>query len=180
MQDRNVYGRARTAAGRPRSWHGVFSPVSIADEAGADADQAFLCGLLHDIGKMVILKWHYDHVKTSRRAQAMDATGRGVADALASRKWRASRSAAGASPSELDEPVLRHHDYTRQRLHRRMATVTYLANRLSHRYGFGCEPDGYDPLRIRSRMSSSLDADWLAEIDQTAPGLFAVARQALV
>jgi hypothetical protein len=60
-----------------------------------------------------------------------------------------------------------------------MTAVIYLANRLSHRYGFGCEPDGFDPLADPVVQELGLDAEWLAEIDQRAPGLFAIARETL-
>ncbi len=60
-----------------------------------------------------------------------------------------------------------------------MAAVVYLANRLSHRYGFGCEADGFDPLTDPVCGELGLDAEWLSELDQRAPGLFAVARSAL-
>jgi len=176
MRDRNVYG----AHGQLLVDHGLgtaYVARLVADDAGADPDQAFLCGLLHDIGKMVILKWHYDHVK--RTGQAMDATE--LAElltrwhpqvaSLAFRRW--------GLPSELDEPVLHHHDYTQATTARRMAAVIYLANRLSHRYGFGCEPDATDPLSDPVTSELELDAEWLAEIDQRAPGLFKVARETL-
>jgi len=50
---------------------------------------------------------------------------------------------------------------------------------LSHRYGFGCEPDATDLLSDPVTSELELDAEWLAEIDQRAPGLFKVAREAL-
>src|SRR6476659_2340958 len=176
MLDRNVYG----AHGQLLVDHGLgtaYVARLVADDAGADPDQAFLCCLLHDIGKMVILKWHYDHVK--RTGQAMEASE--LAElltrwhpqvaSLAFRRW--------GLPSELDEPVLHHHDYTQAMTARRMAAVIYLANRLSHRYGFGCEPDATDPLSDPVTSELELDAEWLAEIDQRAPGLFKVARETL-
>jgi putative nucleotidyltransferase with HDIG domain len=176
MRDRNVYG----AHGQLLVDHGLgtaYVARLVADDAGADPEQAFLCGLLHDIGKMVILKWHYDHVK--RTGQAMDAAELSElltrwhpqVASLAFRRW--------GLPSELDEPVLYHHDYTQATTARRMAAVIYLANRLSHRYGFGCEPDGADLLSDPVTQELDLDAEWLAEIDQRAPGLFKVAREAL-
>jgi hypothetical protein len=60
-----------------------------------------------------------------------------------------------------------------------MAAVIYLANRLSHRYGFGCEKEEFDPLTDPVTRELGLDAEWVAEIDQRAPGLFKVAREAL-
>jgi putative nucleotidyltransferase with HDIG domain len=176
MRERNVYG----ANGQLLVDHGIgtaYVARLTADDAGADPDQAFLCGLLHDIGKMVILKWHYDHVK--RTGTPLDAAE--FSDLIA--KWHS--HVAGVAfrrwglPEELDEPVLCHHDYTQATAARRMAAVIYLANRLSHRYGFGCDKDEFDPLADPVMQELGLDADWLAEIDQRAPGLFKVAREAL-
>jgi putative nucleotidyltransferase with HDIG domain len=176
MRDRNVYG----VHGQLLVDHGLgtaYVARLVADDAGADPEQAFLCGLLHDIGKMVILKWHYDHVK--RTGQAVDAAE------LAELLTRCHPHVAGLAfrrwglPTDLDEPVLHHHDHTQATTARRMAAVIYLANRLSHRYGFGCEADGTDPLSDPVTKELELDAEWLAEIDQRAPGLFKVAREAL-
>jgi putative nucleotidyltransferase with HDIG domain len=176
MQDRNVYG----AHGQQLVDHGIgtaYLARLVAEDADVNTESAFLCGLLHDIGKMVILKWHHDHTKRTgsalppaelddllQRFHAMTA-GR------AFRRW--------GLPTELDEPVLCHHDYTQATTARRMAAVVYLANRLSHRYGFGCEADGFDPLTDPVCGELGLDAEWLSELDQRAPGLFAVARSAL-
>jgi putative nucleotidyltransferase with HDIG domain len=176
MRERNVYG----THGQSLVDHSIgtaYLARLVADDVNIDPEQAFLCGLLHDIGKMVILKWHHDHVK--RTGQPMDPTE--LAELLgrwhpyvaerAFRRW--------GLPSELNEPVLYHHDYEHAPTARRLSAVIYLANRLSHRYGFGCEPDGFDPLADPVVLELGLDADWLAEIDQRAPGLFAVAREAL-
>jgi hypothetical protein len=60
-----------------------------------------------------------------------------------------------------------------------MTAVVYLANRLSHRYGFGCDADGYDPMQDPVVEMLGLDAAWFADLDARAPGLYSVARQTL-
>jgi putative nucleotidyltransferase with HDIG domain len=176
MQDRNVYG----AHGQQLVDHGIgtaYLARLVAEEADVNTESAFLCGLLHDIGKMVILKWHHDHAKRTGGAlppaELNDLLQRfhSMTAGRAFRRW--------GLPAELDEPVLCHHDYTQATTARRMAAVVYLANRLSHRYGFGCDADGFDPLADPVAAELRLDAEWLAELDQRAPGLFAVARSAL-
>jgi HD-like signal output (HDOD) protein len=176
MQDRSVYGNH----GQRLVDHGIgtaYLARLVADDADVNPEAAFLCGLLHDMGKMVILKWHHDHGKR---------TGAGLPDAeLEELMQRWHPMTAGRAfrrwglPAELDEPVLCHHDYTQATTDRRMAAVVYLANRLSHRYGFGCEPDGFDPLADAVSGELGLDAAWLTELDQRAPGLYAIARSAL-
>ena len=176
MQDRNVYG----THGQQLVDHGIgtaYLARLVAEDADVNTESAFLCGLLHDIGKMVILKWHHDHTKRAGAplppAELDDLLQRfhPMTAGRAFRRW--------GLPAELDEPVLCHHDYTQATTARRMAAVVYLANRLSHRYGFGCEADGFDPLTDPVCGELGLDAEWLSELDQRAPGLFAVARSAL-
>ena len=176
MQDRNVYG----THGQRLVDHGIgtaYLARLVAEDVDANPETAFLCGLLHDIGKMVILKWHHDHSK--RTGAALPAA---ELDELLER-WHPMTAGRAfrrwGLPADLDEPVLCHHDYTEAKSDRRMAAVVYLANRLSHRYGFGCDPDGSDPMGDAVCAELGLDAEWLTELDQRAPGLFAVARTAL-
>ena len=55
--------------------------------------------------------------------------------------------------------------------------VAYLANRLSHRYGFGCDHDAYNIVCDPAFRELGLDAAWLTGNDGRAQGLFEVARQ---
>ena len=145
MQDRNVYG----THGQRLVDHGIgtaYLARLVAEDVDANPETAFLCGLLHDIGKMVILKWHSRSQQADRRRPLPPAEldellerWHPMTAGRAFRRW--------GLPAELDEPVLCHHEYTERQDDRRMAAVVYLANRLSHRYGFGCDagrlrPDG--------------------------------------
>ena len=49
----------------------------------------------------------------------------------------------------------------------------------SHRYGFGCQPEGDAVLEDAVFLYLDLDAAWIAKADVRAPGLFNAARQAL-
>jgi hypothetical protein len=60
-----------------------------------------------------------------------------------------------------------------------MTAAIYLANRLSHRYGFGCEKEEFDPTTDAASLELGLDPAWLVELDEKAPGLFSVARRLL-
>jgi putative nucleotidyltransferase with HDIG domain len=173
---RNIYG----AQGQALVDHGIgtaYLARLIADEAGIDPEEAFLCGLLHDIGKLVILKWHHDHAK--RTGQPLEA--KPLAELV--QQWHA--EVAGLAfrrwglPSEIEEPVLYHHDYAKAPEQRRLTAVVYLANRLSHRYGFGCDPDDFDAIADPVVAELGIDWEWLSSLDQKAPGLFAVAREVL-
>ena len=82
-------------------------------------------------------------------------------------------------PDTLDSPVRHHHDYTAATTHMRETAVAYLANRLSHRYGFGCPKNDSDLLDDPVCELLSVDAAWLEKVDGHAPGLYEVARQFL-
>ena len=59
MQDRNVYGDR----GKPLLEHGIgtaYMARLVAEWTGLDEEEAFMYGLLHDIGKLVILKAAHD------------------------------------------------------------------------------------------------------------------------
>lgn len=176
MADRRIYGDR----GQDLVHHGVgtaYLARIVADATGQPPDAAFLGGLLHDIGKMVILKWHFDHTRTTGEPIAPDAFEAVLAaqhasvGGLALRRW--------GLPPELEEPVVCHHAYDTASDNRPLAATVYLANRLSHRYGFGCSADGYDPLEDPVSGELGLDAAWLADLDARAPGLYEVARQGL-
>jgi putative nucleotidyltransferase with HDIG domain len=174
VSNRRIYG----APGRALLSHGIGTAQLarlVADEAGEAPEQAFLCGLLHDIGKLVLLKWRYDHVKKTGRAVDPDAFDQLMTErhaevgGMAWRRW--------GLPPELESPVLHHHTYAAATEGRRMAAVVYFANRLSHRYGFGCDPDGFEPTTDPVAADFGIDADWVAELDARAPGLCDVDRQ---
>jgi putative nucleotidyltransferase with HDIG domain len=149
----------------------------LAGRARTDADEAFLCGLLHDIGKLVVLKLAHDHGRKTGHRVPTDEVEAAMADHHAEQGGFALRRLN--LPDQLDEPVTFHHDYERAATRRREAAVTYCANRLSHRYGFGCDADGYDVLADPVAAELGLDEAWLGETDERAPGLFGIARQFL-
>lgn len=149
----------------------------LADHLHLDSDDAFLSGLFHDIGKLVILKVAHDHKRRSSNAIPPDE----LEDAL-----RAHHATLGGValrrlglPTELEEPVVFHHDFAQAPTRRREAALINCANRLSHRYGFGCDVEDMDLLAEAAAQELGLDAKWLEETDARAPGLFQVARQFL-
>ena len=80
-------------------------------------------------------------------------------------------------PGHLNDPVVWHHQPDRAEKHPRAAAAAYVANRLAHRYSFGCARDRFDSLSDQVWANVGLDAARLKEMDTKAPGLFAVARQ---
>jgi putative nucleotidyltransferase with HDIG domain len=176
MHDRNVYGER----GRPLLEHGLgtaYMARLVADHLDMDADEAFMYGLLHDIGKLVVLKVAHDCrrqsglVVTPEELDAVMTELHPVVGARVLRRWHL--------PSMLDDPIVHHHDWQAATTERRKAAITYFANRLSHRYGFGCEAEAVDLLADPACQELSIDAAWLADVDARAPGLFDIARQIL-
>jgi len=176
MYDPAIYGEQ----GRQLIDHGMgtaYLARLVADRADESEDEAFLYGLLHDIGKLLILKLAWDFkrkttvpVPPDELAAAMEQHHANYG-AITLRRW--------GLPASLDEPVRCHHDYRSATNNPTKAKVAYLANRLSHRYGFGCDPDAYNVLGDPVSREFGLDATWLSDTDAHAPGLYDVARQTL-
>lgn len=174
LQDPAVYDKR----GRPIVDHALgtaYVARLVGERARVDVEETFLCGLLHDIGKLVILKRAHEYRKQSGKVvtdaeldAALDAH-HPAAGALVLRRWKL--------PESLDDPVRFHHDYAAAPDYKREAAVVYLANRLSHRYGFGCERDESELLEDPVCAYLGIDALAIQEIDAHAPGLYAVARQ---
>ena len=80
-------------------------------------------------------------------------------------------------PEALEMPVRYHHDPLACTTYQREATNTYIANRLSHRYGFGCPTEETNLLEDEICATAGITEAVLADLDRRAPGLFQVARQ---
>ncbi len=176
MQDPSV-DRTRGKELLDHSIGAAYLARMIAERARVNADEAFLCGLLHDIGKLVILKQAHGYQKRTRRA---------IDPAIVELAVLERHAAVGAQtlrhwklPGALDEPVLYHHDYLAAPEHRRPAAVAYAANLLAHRFGFGCPAIELDVLRDPVSDELGLTAEWVEEVAARAPGLVEVAGQIL-
>jgi putative nucleotidyltransferase with HDIG domain len=176
MQD-TAFCEKRGRALTDHSVGAAYTARLIAERVEVNQDEAFLYGLLHDIGKLVILRIAHDHQTRTRVPIPGAVLEQALADrhaqlgAMVLRRWKL--------PESLDAPVLFHHDYAAAGDMVREAAVAYCANRLAHRYGFGCPPDPTDLLEDPALTFLGLDEEWLAATDARAPGLFAVAREIL-
>jgi putative nucleotidyltransferase with HDIG domain len=177
LQDPALYEKR----GKPLMDHALGSAYMarlVAEKARVDPQETFLGGLLHDIGKLVILKRAHEYRRQKGEAipeaelEEALALHHPVAGALVLRQWKL--------PDTLDEPVLFHHDYEAARTYKRETAIVYLANRLSHRYGFGCDADDSDLLADPVSAFLGIDAAWLEATDARAPGLYKVARELIL
>jgi putative nucleotidyltransferase with HDIG domain len=174
LQGANVYG----SQGRELMDHAIgtaYLARLVAEKLGEDADEAFMCGLLHDLGKLLLLKLSRDFIKygaPTPSAQEIETVLKERHPEIGARlmkQWQL--------PEALEHPVRFHHDPDACPSHKGQATVAYVANRLAHRYGFGCPADSANLLEDPICTRVGLSETWLADLDKRAPGLFQVARQ---
>jgi putative nucleotidyltransferase with HDIG domain len=174
LQGANVYG----AQGRELFDHAIgtaYLARLVAERLGADADEAFMCGLLHDMGKLLLLKLARDFIKfgvptpSTQEIETVCRLRHPEVGAQLLRQWQL--------PEALESPVRYHHDPAASPAHSHESAVTYMANRLSHRYGFGCQPEDASLLEDPICARLGLNEAWQADLDKRAPGLFQVARQ---
>jgi len=172
LADKGAYGER----GRDLIDHGIgtaYIAALIAEAAGGSREEAFVCGLLHDIGKLLIRQLAYrpeagvKKPTASELSTVMDARHAEFGGHLL-RWWQL--------PQPLSDAAAFHHEPERAR-QSSAAAVAYAANRLAHRYGFGCPAEAFDPLSDPIFAMMNVETSTLEKIDQQAPQMFAVARQ---
>ncbi len=176
LQQGAVYG----PQGRGLADHGIgsaFLGQAVARHVGVDAEEAFLYSLVHDMGKLLVLQLAKDftaaagHLVRAEEVAAMIALRHAEFGGQVLVEWRL--------PVVIQRPVVFHHRPDEAPDHTREAAVAYVANRLAHRYGFGCpaSPDedlAADPVFVRLGLTPA----WLAGMDAKAPDLKAGAQAA--
>jgi len=173
MADPKIYG----SRGRGLIDHSIgtaYVARLIADSCGGDADDAFLAGLLHDIGKLLILKLASQaHLNVERpspeEVETVLVAEHAALGGYLVKRWHL--------PSTLADPIVWHHEPERAAERPQATLIVYAANRLAHRYGFGCEKEDVtleaEPLFARIGITEKA----LARFDERAPGLFEIARK---
>ena len=172
LADKGAYGNR----GRSLIDHGIgtaYVAWLLAERAGASRDEAFVCGLLHDIGKLLIhqLADRPQHgVKKPSPAdvqQVIDERHAELGGHLL--KW-------WQLPEALYDAVAFHHQPERA-AGGRAAAIAYGANRLAHRFGFGCRAEDFDPLSDPVFAALLVDETKVARIEEQARKMFDGARQ---
>jgi HD-like signal output (HDOD) protein len=174
MASRLQTGSAYGAHGRGLATHGIgtaFLAQLVARLATVNQEEAFLYGLVHDLGKLLVLQLTKDYVRAGGKAPD-DAEVLAVIEqhhapfgGRVLREWKL--------PPVIEDPAVFHHNPDACQSHPVEASVCYVANRLSHRYGFGCtaSPDASileDPIAARLGVTEA----WLTDLDAHAPELF--------
>jgi HD-like signal output (HDOD) protein len=169
LQQGSVYG----PQGRALADHSIgtaFLAQFVAKTARVNTEEAFLYGLVHDIGKLLVLQLAKDYVTAGGRvvppaevAEVMDARHAEFGGQVL-QEWHL--------PAMIQRPVVFHHQPDACIDHPTEAAVLYVANCLAHRYGFGCKTTPSDALRedpVFLRLD--LTAAWLQALDAQAPTL---------
>ncbi|MBM3818175.1 MAG: HDOD domain-containing protein [Acidimicrobiia bacterium] len=172
--DPQIYGRR----GRDYIDHSVgtaYLAWLIAENAGEHPPEAFLYGLLHDVGKLLVIKLarqaeRYGVVPPAEE-DLVEVMGEQHAElgGYLLRQW--------GLPARLHDAVVFHHAPEQAVDRPQAAAVNYAANRLAHRYGFACLMDDFDPLTDPVFQKLRLDANAVARLDLQAPVLFELARK---
>jgi putative nucleotidyltransferase with HDIG domain len=147
----------------------------VAHQAGIDPDEAFTHALLHDIGKLFLLKLHSEFMRRGgvpadeEEIERVTVAEHASVGGMALQVW--------GLPVGIREPVQWHHEPLDAPTHARAAGVTYVANRLGHRYGFGCEAEvGDDLVDDPMYRALGLSDEWLADVDRQSTLLFEAAN----
>jgi HD-like signal output (HDOD) protein len=148
----------------------------VAARGAVDPDEAFVCGLLHDIGKLFLANLRTRFVRRGgvppgpNEEAAICRDYHAMVGGVALDHWHL--------PDALRQPVRWHHDPFAAPAYAKAAAVVYAANRISHRLGFGCsfETDGAletDPVFERLELAEP----WILATSERARILFESARQ---
>jgi HD-like signal output (HDOD) protein len=171
--DPHVYGRN----GRDVIDHSVGSAYVawlLADGAGEQPAEAFLYTLLHDVGKLLIVKLARQSsqygVEPPSKAdlEAVLAEKHAELGGYLLEEW--------GLPWVLKDPIVFHHTPERATDRPQAAAVSYCADRLAHRYGFASIEDDFDPLQDPMFGRIGVGPVELARVDQQAPVLYQLAH----
>lgn len=177
MADPQVYG----PVGAELMDHALavaFGARVVADTAGIDGDQSFLAGLLHDFGRLALIKALRESSGVRRGnlpPELMDlvALHHAEAGAILAESWRL--------PEVVVLTARYHHAPDRATAeHRTMVAAVSFANALAHSLGLGGPADAAVPLAGHpAAVILGLDEKGTDELVGHLPGLFSTARNAL-
>jgi putative nucleotidyltransferase with HDIG domain len=168
--------KGQGSGGRDLVDHGIgtaYIASFIADAAGESREQAFVCGLLHDIGKMLI--YHLAH-HPQRGVRKPTPEELGIMMAKRHAEFGGHMMRLWNLPTPLHEAVRFHHEPALAD-DPRPAAVTYAANRLAHRFAFGCPAEDVDLMADPVFAAAGVQPATITHIKHQAPMLYEVARQ---
>lgn len=133
MADAGAYGRHGSEV-FAHSLAVAFGARLVADVAAIEADDAFLCGILHDVGKLALVQslragvggeWH----ELGEEEMALVQEHHAETGALLAEHW--------GLPSSVSNVIRYHHEFESKDAPQPIAACVALANALCHELGLG-------------------------------------------
>jgi two-component system chemotaxis response regulator CheY len=171
----DVYGRR----GLDEVQHAVgtaYLSRRLAERLQLAPDEAFVIGLLHDVGKLCLMKMRAEFRRLGGTMPGADEFE--SSSVLYHAQIGAAALQVWGLPESVRIPARWHHDPMSAPTHEQMTAIAYVANRLSHRYGFGCPPDTDKDALLADPVCAALglNAQTLDRMDQEALSISATAR----
>lgn len=170
----------------------------IAKRLGIDSEYSFLAGLLHDIGKVVLVQVlvKLEEDERQKKAKEMKAQYKPfdpksfkidkIHDVLLPLVFQEYHGAVGAMVAikwklpELISNVIRyHHEYAKAEDARSVATVVYLANLLCHHFGYGHPETPIDLMQEKAFFELNLSVDQIKKLQEEIPAAVDALRSSL-
>jgi HD-like signal output (HDOD) protein len=176
MANPKIYG-ARGAHMMDHALAVAFGSSLVASATGQDANEAFLCGLLHDFGRFALIKVLHDDgrggTELSPEDQAWVDRFHPEAGAFLAEAW--------GLPEVVCETTRCHHypEHAPEGF-QQPAAVIGVADAVAHRLGLGADPlPDLELLDTEAARLAGVDEAILDDVMETLPGLFQTARSAL-
>lgn len=176
MSDTNVYGSVGAQV-LDHSLAVAFGSRLVAEAARVDAEDAFLCGLLHDFGKLALIKALRESAgirngDLSADQMALVDEHHAQAGSLLATRW--------GLPELVGLVIRDHHRCDAPGAPQPSTACVSLADATAHKLGLGSEPDdSIDLIRHPAVRLLRLDKQALDGLCEHLPGLFDTARGAL-
>lgn len=177
MADPNVYG----PMGNELMDHALavaFGSRLVADATGVESDQSFICGLLHDFGRLVLVKALREAGGIKKgdlpiELMAVVDAHHQEAGALIATEWR--------FPELVALSARHHHQPETVAAQHPMVAVVSFADVLCHRLGLGGKEDpSLNLLEHPATAFLKLTQSTIDDLSGHLPGLFSTARAAMV
>ncbi|MDB5038015.1 MAG: signal transduction protein [Bacteriovoracaceae bacterium] len=170
----------------------------IAKKVGIDGEYSFLAGLLHDIGKVVLIQIlaQLEEEERQKKVKEMKTLSKPfdpksfkidqLHDVLAPVVFQEYHAAVGAFvatkwklPSLISQVIQFHHEYAKSEDARSITTVVYLGNILCHHFGYGHEETPIEYMNEKAFFELSLSVDQIKKLFDDIPAAVDALQTAL-
>lgn len=177
MSDPQVYGRSGAAL-MEHSLAVAFGANLVAEAMGGSTEEAFMCGLLHDFGRLALVKVLREREQVMTPDLPVDLQSivdryHPEAGALLARSW--------SLPEAVIEVARYHHrPQEAPQRHRSMVAVVSLADGMARKLGLGrAAEEGMDLTELPASAVLAVGPKRLQQLESRLPEVFQTARGAL-